>query len=62
MTLMTLPGHVLVRTIPSHNHSLIVALKKMFLMMYVGQSKITEPYLITLKSSNIDIYVDDISL
>ena len=28
---------------------------------YEDQSEITEPYLITLKSSKIDIYRDDIS-
>ena len=30
--------------------------------MYEGQSKITEPYLITFESSKMDIYLDDISL
>ena len=29
---------------------------------YKGQSKITEPYLITFKLSKMDIYLDDISL
>ena len=27
---------------------------------YEGQSKITEPYLITFESSKMDIYLDDI--
>ena len=30
--------------------------------VYEGQSKITEPYLITFESSKMDIYLDDISL
>ena len=30
--------------------------------MYEGQSKITEPYLITFESSKMDKYLDDISL
>ena len=29
---------------------------------YAGQSKITEPYLITFESSKTDIFLDDISL
>ena len=29
---------------------------------YEGQSKITEPYLITFELSKIDIFLDDISL
>ena len=29
---------------------------------YEGQSKITEPYLITFESSKMEIYLDDISL
>ena len=29
--------------------------------VYEGQSKITEPYLITFESSKNDIYLDDIS-
>ena len=29
---------------------------------YDGQSKITEPYLITFELSKMDIYLDDISL
>ena len=29
---------------------------------YEGQSKITEPYLITFELSKMDIYLDDISL
>ena len=30
--------------------------------LYEGQSKITEPYLITFESSKMDIYLNDISL
>ena len=30
--------------------------------LYEGQSKITEPYLITFELSKMDIYLDDISL
>ena len=30
--------------------------------VYEGQSKITEPYLITFELSKMDIYLDDISL
>ena len=33
-----------------------------FIKVYEGQSKITEPYLITFESSKKDIYSDDISL
>ena len=32
------------------------------LYLYEGQSKITEPYLITFELSKMDIYLDDISL
>ena len=31
-------------------------------LMYEGQSKITEPYFITFDSSKMGIYLDDISL
>ena len=31
-------------------------------LLYEGQSKITEPYLITFELSKMDIYFDDISL
>ena len=32
------------------------------LQFYEGQSKITEPYLITFESSKMDLYLDDVSL
>ena len=32
------------------------------IIQYEGQSKITEPYLITFELSKMDIYLDDISL
>ena len=40
-------------------HALELAIKN---DLYEGQSKITEPYLITFELSNMDIYLDDISL
>ena len=42
--------------------SIIDIRKYVIKILYEGQSKITEPYLITFESSKIDIYLDDISL
>ena len=42
--------------------SIIDIRKYVIKRLYEGQSKITEPYLITFESSKIDIYLDDISL
>ena len=43
-------------------HSHIAGFLLLWLIcVYEGQSKITEPYLITLESSKMDIYLDNIS-
>ena len=44
---------------PCSNHEIYMLFEYGF---YEGQSKITEPYLITFELSKMDIYLDNISL